>query len=204
MYSNCCCRYLFENEIIKIGLSSHKIYNNDIVNFQESTIILNACTKKSGNLLIAPRICIYAYICIYMCVCVKYACMYIYMCIYAYMYVYLCKCVCIYIHACVCVSYQNVKKILYISKQAVMMAYERSESARDNFGKFMHQYQPEIQTLIRKLERILIKLCRQNVSLLFNQTCLNESPITTTHTHMHTHTNIYICRCIYIYIHIYI
>ena len=38
-------------------LSSHKMYNNDIVNFQESTTKLNACTKKSGNLLMAPRRC---------------------------------------------------------------------------------------------------------------------------------------------------
>ena len=42
-----------------------------------------------------------------------------------------------------------------------------------NFGKFIHQFQPEIKTLIRKLERILIKLNRQNVSLLINQTYLN-------------------------------
>ena len=31
------------------------MYNNNIVNFQESTTILNACIKKSGNLLKAPR-----------------------------------------------------------------------------------------------------------------------------------------------------
>ena len=31
------------------------MYSNNIVNFQESTIILNACTNKSGNLLKAPR-----------------------------------------------------------------------------------------------------------------------------------------------------
>ena len=29
--------------------------SNNILNFQESTTILNACTKKSGNLLKAPR-----------------------------------------------------------------------------------------------------------------------------------------------------
>ena len=34
------------------------MYNNNIVNFQESTAILNACTKKkAGNLLNASRIC---------------------------------------------------------------------------------------------------------------------------------------------------
>ena len=32
------------------------MYSNNIVDFQESTTILNACTKKSGNLLKAPRI----------------------------------------------------------------------------------------------------------------------------------------------------
>ena len=53
-----------------------------------------------------------------------------------------------------------------------MMAYKGSKSTRDNFGKFIHQFQPETKTLIRKLERILIKLYRQNVSLLFNQTRL--------------------------------
>ena len=56
MYSNCCCSCSFEAEIIKIGQSSHKMYSNNILNFQESTTILNVCTKKSENLLKAPRI----------------------------------------------------------------------------------------------------------------------------------------------------
>ena len=55
-----------------------------------------------------------------------------------------------------------------------MMANERSKSTRDNFDKFIHQLQRETKTLIRKLERILIKLYKQNLSLLFNQTYLNE------------------------------
>ena len=33
-----------------------------MVNFEESTTILNACTKKSGNLLKAPCVCINKYI----------------------------------------------------------------------------------------------------------------------------------------------
>ena len=36
------------------------MYGDNILNFPESTIILNAYTKKSGNLLNAPRI--YAFI----------------------------------------------------------------------------------------------------------------------------------------------
>ena len=61
----------------------------------------------------------------------------------------------------------------YTSKQPLMMAYDGSESAWNNFGKFIHQFQPETKTLIRKLERILNKLYRQNLTLLFNETCLN-------------------------------
>ena len=47
------------------------------------------------------------------------------------------------------------------------MAYEKSESARDDFGKFIHQFKPETKTLIKKLERILIQLYKH-----FNQICL--------------------------------
>ena len=68
MYSNCCCSCSLEPEIIKIGQSSHKLYSNNIVNFEESTTILNACTKKSGNLLSAPRICVCVCVCARVCV----------------------------------------------------------------------------------------------------------------------------------------
>ena len=46
VYSNSCCSYSFETEIIKIGQSSHKRYSNNIENVQECTTILNAHTKK--------------------------------------------------------------------------------------------------------------------------------------------------------------
>ena len=65
VYSNSCCSYSFKPEIIKIGQSSYKMYTNKILNFQESMTILDACTKKSGNILNAP----YLYICICVCVC---------------------------------------------------------------------------------------------------------------------------------------
>ena len=46
VYSNCCCSCSFEPEIIKIGQSSHKMYSNQILYFQESTTIVNAQTNK--------------------------------------------------------------------------------------------------------------------------------------------------------------
>ena len=51
MYSICCCSCSFEPEIIKIGQSYHKMYSNNILNFQESMTILNACTKKFWKLI---------------------------------------------------------------------------------------------------------------------------------------------------------
>ena len=71
------------------------------------------------------------------------------------------------------------------------MAYERSKSARDNFGKFINQLQPKTKALVRKLERILIKVYWQYVTSSFIQICLNEE-LLSNHTHTHTHTYIYI------------
>ena len=45
VYSNFWCSCSFEPEIIKTDQSSHTMYNNNIVNIQESTTILNASTK---------------------------------------------------------------------------------------------------------------------------------------------------------------
>ena len=55
VYSNCCCSCSFDSETIKVGQLSHKMDSNNKVNFRESMIILNACTKKSGKLLKASR-----------------------------------------------------------------------------------------------------------------------------------------------------
>ena len=51
MYSNCCCSCSFKAEIIKIGQLSHKMYSNEILNFQVSKPIVNACTKKVWKLI---------------------------------------------------------------------------------------------------------------------------------------------------------
>ena len=53
MYSNSGCSCSFEPEIIKIGQSSHKMYSNNILSFQESTPILNAHTKKVWKLIVS-------------------------------------------------------------------------------------------------------------------------------------------------------
>ena len=48
-----------------------------------------------------------------------------------------------------------------------MMAYEGSKSDwEEKFGEFIYQFKAEIRTLVRKLERILMKLYRQHVSII--------------------------------------
>ena len=59
VYSNCCSSCSFEAEIIKLFQSSHKMYSDYILNFQESTTILNAYPKKAWKLIECP---IYIYI----------------------------------------------------------------------------------------------------------------------------------------------
>ena len=51
VYSNCCWRCSFEPEIRKIGQSSHNMYSNNILNFQESKTILNTHTKIVWKLI---------------------------------------------------------------------------------------------------------------------------------------------------------
>ena len=70
VYSNCCRSCSFGPEIIKIDQSPHKMYSNNILNFQESTTILNARTKKGWKLIVCTSyIYIYIYICVCVCVC---------------------------------------------------------------------------------------------------------------------------------------
>ena len=60
------------------------------------------------------------------------------------------------------------KKQSLLLQTTLVMVYEGSKSVLDNFSKFIYQLQPKTKTLAKKLERILIKLYRQNVSSLFN------------------------------------
>ena len=92
VYSNCCCSSWFESEIIKIGLSSLKMYSNNILNCQESTTILNACTKNLETYWMHH---VYVYTYMQMPLCFH---------IYSYIHTYICHCVFIhtYIHTYIC------------------------------------------------------------------------------------------------------
>ena len=66
-----------------------------------------------------------------------------------------------------------------------MMAESWAESTWEitNYGKFINQFPPNIIRSIQQFERISKKICRQKMSLMFNQIYIY------THTHTHTHTH---------------
>ena len=58
----------------------------------------------------------------------------------------------------------------------LMMTQNKAESTREpiNHGRCMNQFWLHIITSIQQLERINTKICRQKMSILFNQICLNK------------------------------
>ena len=70
-----------------------------------------------------------------------------------------------------------------------MMAQSRAENIRDtyNYGQYMNQFAPNTIKAIQEYERIQKKICRQKMSIMFNEICINEEMLP-----------------IYIYIYIYV
>ena len=60
VYSSWFCSCSFERQIIKYCQSSHKMYSNNIVNFQESTTILNTHTKKVWKPIVCTSYILYS------------------------------------------------------------------------------------------------------------------------------------------------
>ena len=62
VYSNFCCSCSSKSEIITIAQSSHKMYSNNILNFQEATTILNDHTKDVWKLIVCTSYMVYIYV----------------------------------------------------------------------------------------------------------------------------------------------
>ena len=74
------------------------------------------------------------------------------------------------------------------------MAQSRTESTRDtyNYGQYINQFPLNTIKVIWEFERIQKKICRQKMTIMFNEICINEEMLPKyTHTHTHTHTYIY-------------
>ena len=52
---------------------------------------------------------------------------------------------------------------------------ENKSCEKRKFGFFLNQFPATTKKLIRQLERIKMKINRQNMSILFNNICINEN-----------------------------
>ena len=90
------------------------------------------------------------------------------------------------------------------------MAQSRAESTRDtrNYGQYINQFPQNTIKVIREFERIQKKICRHNMSIMFNEICINEEMLPK-YTYIYIYIYIYMCVYIriflykYIYIYIY-
>ena len=57
-----------------------------------------------------------------------------------------------------------------------MMVQSRVESTWDiyNYEQCINQFPPNTLKVIREFERIQKKICRQKMSIMFNEICINE------------------------------
>ena len=57
-----------------------------------------------------------------------------------------------------------------------MMDQSRAESTRDiyNYGKYINEFPPNTIKATRQYERIKKKICRQKMSITFNEISINE------------------------------
>ena len=80
-------------------------------------------------------------------------------------------------------------------------AQDRTESIRVtiSYGSFINQFPTDTIKSIRQLERTYTKICRQNMSILFNEICINDQMLP-----KYTYLYIDMCVCVYIYIYIYL
>ena len=55
-----------------------------------------------------------------------------------------------------------------------MMAQSREESTRDiyNYGQYINQFLPNTIKAIRQYERIQKKICKQRMSIMFDEICM--------------------------------
>ena len=55
-----------------------------------------------------------------------------------------------------------------------MMAQSRAESTMDtyNYGQYINQFPPNTIKVIREFERIQKKICKHEMSIMFNEICI--------------------------------
>ena len=73
------------------------------------------------------------------------------------------------------------------------MAQSRAESTRDiyNYGQYINQFPPNTIKAIWEYEQIQKKICRQKMSIMFYEICINEEMLPK-YTYIYIYIYIYI------------
>ena len=71
---------------------------------------------------------------------------------------------------------QKLHHFSFVIDPPLMMAQSPAESTRDtyNYGQYLNQFPPNTIKVIREFEQIQKKICRHKMSIMFNETCINE------------------------------
>ena len=126
------------------------------------------------------------------------------------------ECIWQWVHSYFSSSFHHIFSVLlewFVRKEAsvvhppLMMAQSWAESTWEitNYGRIINQFQPNIIRSIRQFERINKKICRQKMSIMFNEICINEEMMPK-YTYIYIYVYMYILAFhfgIYIYIYIY-
>ena len=79
-----------------------------------------------------------------------------------------------------------------------MIVQSRAESTRDtyNYGQYINQFPPNTIKVIREFERIKKKICRHEMSIMFNEICINEEmmPI---YIYIYIYECVFVCVCVF-------
>ena len=84
--------------------------------------------------------------------------------------------------------------VTFVIDPPQMMAQSRAESTRDtyNYGQYINQFPLNMIKAIRQYERIQKKICRQKMSIMFNEICINKEMLPKfIYIYIYTHTHIY-------------
>ena len=76
----------------------------------------------------------------------------------------------------------------------LMMAQNRAERTRVtiSYGSFINQFLPDTIKSMWQLERTYTKICKQNISILFNEICINEEMLPPPYIYIYIYIYIYV------------
>ena len=80
------------------------------------------------------------------------------------------------------------------------------KSTRDtyNYGQYINQFPPEYDKSNTEFERIQKKICRHKMSIMFNESCINEEMLPIYNIYIYIYICVCVCVCVFMYVCMYV